>query len=58
MCSAPNLDATTFNPAEVHHQDYHYKNPLRFWFHHFNCGRDARVRAVWGEDAHSGIPQN
>jgi hypothetical protein len=30
-------------------------NPLRYTFYRFNCGRDARIRALWGEDALRGI---
>ena len=27
------------------------KNPVRYNFYRWNCGRDARLRAVWGADA-------
>ncbi|MDB5314677.1 MAG: peptide methionine sulfoxide reductase [Rhodospirillales bacterium] len=42
-------DAAPFWPAEDYHQDYYLKNPVRYRFYRFNCGRDARLRAVWGE---------
>ena len=42
------LRATTFYPAEGYHQDYYKKNPLRYRFYRFNCGRDARLKALWG----------
>jgi peptide-methionine (S)-S-oxide reductase len=45
----PILDAQTFWPAEAYHQNYAYKNPVSYRFYRFNCGRDARVKAVWGK---------
>jgi len=38
-----------FYPAEEYHQDYYKKNPLRYKYYRFNCGRDARVAQVWGK---------
>lgn len=43
--------ATAFTAAEAYHQDYARQNPLRYNFYRLNCGRDARLREVWGEEA-------
>lgn len=39
--------ATAFYPAEEYHQRYAQKNPVRYTFYRFNCGRDARLKEVW-----------
>ena len=41
--------ATTFYPAEDYHQDYHSKNPVRYKFYRYNCGRDQRLKELWGD---------
>jgi peptide-methionine (S)-S-oxide reductase len=41
--------AGTFFKAEDYHQDYHTKNPIRYKFYRFNCGRDARLQQLWGK---------
>ncbi len=45
----PVLDAATFWPAEPEHQDYHQKNAAKYAFYRASCGRDRRVRRIWGE---------
>jgi peptide-methionine (S)-S-oxide reductase len=43
------LPRGAFYRAEEYHQDYYRKNPLRYRFYRWNCGRDARLEQVWGE---------
>jgi len=43
--------ADTFYPAEDYHQDYYIKNPIRYKFYRFSCGRDRRLEELWGKQA-------
>jgi peptide-methionine (S)-S-oxide reductase len=40
--------ASEFYAAEDYHQDYYRKNPLRYKFYRYNCGRDRRLKELWG----------
>ena len=40
-----------FYPAETYHQDYYKKNPVRYQYYRLSCGRDARLKQLWGEQA-------
>ena len=40
---------TQFWPAEDYHQDYYKKNPTRYKFYRWNCGRDRRLKLLWNE---------
>ena len=40
--------ASPFYAAEEYHQDYYQKNPLRYKFYRTSCGRDRRLRELWG----------
>jgi peptide-methionine (S)-S-oxide reductase len=41
----------SFHRAEETHQDYYRKNPVRYRYYRFNCGRDRRLEEIWGPEA-------
>ena len=45
------LDAGTFWPVEEYHQNYYLKNPIRYKYYRWNCGRDQRLKQLWGDEA-------
>lgn len=44
-------DASAFTAAEDYHQDYYRTNPLRYKYYRAGCGRDARLKELWGDRA-------
>ena len=48
----PILDASVFYPIkgnESYHQDYYKNNPIRYNVYRWNCGRDKRLKEIWGD---------
>ena len=45
------VPATQFWDAEAYHQDFWKKDPARYYSYRAGCGRDARLREVWGDKA-------
>ncbi len=45
------LEFDAFYEAEDYHQDYYQKNPRRYGFYRWRCGRDQRLEEIWGSEA-------
>ncbi len=45
------VPAGPFWPAEEYHQRYAKKNPVRYRYYRWNCGRDQRLKELWGAEA-------
>ncbi len=44
------LDASEFTAAENYHQNYYKKNPWRYSYYRYGCGRDQRIMDLWGKN--------
>ncbi len=51
---APVLARSKFFPVVEGHQDYYQKNPLRYKYYRYRCGRDQRLEEIWGDAAGGG----
>lgn len=52
------LPAAPFYAAEGYHQNYYTENPLRYRYYRYRCGRDERLRQVWGDAATDVTPSS
>jgi peptide-methionine (S)-S-oxide reductase len=50
----PILKSSIFYPIkgnESYHQDYYKNNPVRYNYYRWSCGRDQRLKEIWGDKA-------
>lgn len=48
-------DNAKFWLAEGYHQNYYKKNPVRYKYYRFRCGRNQTVEKLWGKQAYLGV---
>jgi peptide-methionine (S)-S-oxide reductase len=46
----------TFWIAEDYHQDYARREPIKYGYYRWACGRDRRLDSLWGAQARTGKP--
>jgi peptide-methionine (S)-S-oxide reductase len=48
--------ASAFWKAEEYHQHYADRNPVAYGMYRAGCGRDARLKQLWGSSAEPNVP--